>query len=437
MPAKVYVLCRFAARSGLYQPWLDQIDSVPVQVVDQPIHRWQPPEDAGLIVTHLHYHWEALHALRNIYQAGKIPILILADGILEYRNTFLHPGLPAGSIFHPLFGHKLACLGRAPARLIESWGNAGRCEVIGLPRLDQVQRLARRSSHEKFRILVASATTPAFDDDQQRIVAGSLIALRNWSAGRTLSDGRELELVWRVSPQLATELGVAQEDESERPELDSVMAETDAVITTPSTLFLESALRGRPTALLDFFHHPSFVPAAWTLRCREQFGQVISELAEPPAAKLEHQEFILHDQLECRTPATPRMEQLIKAMLEAGTQAAQTNAPLQLPHRIVPFMPEVTDTASHSDNLAQLYPDNDAFEIKDRQRLQIELTAAIERLQQLPDELDQRDEYIDQLHQKNDQLKVRVRELHARVQSLRQRLGIDQQPGSPGEKSDD
>ena len=437
MPAKVYVLCRFAARSGLYQPWLDQIDGASVEVVDQPIHRWQPPDDAGLIVTHLHYHWEALHSLRKIYQAGTIPVLILADGILEYRNTFLHPDLPDGSIFHPLFGHKLACLGRAPAKLIESWGNAGRCEVIGLPRMDQIKRLEGRSSCKKFRVLVASATTPAFDEDQQRIVAGSMIALRNWATGRTLGDGRELELVWRVAPQLANELGVAQDDESERPELDFAIAQSDAVITTPSTLYLESALRGRPTALLDFFHHPNFVPAAWTLRCREQFGQVISELANPPAAKLEHQEFILHDQLECRTPATPRMVQLVEAMLAAGIHAAQSGDSIQLPNRIVPITPELTDAATQSDNLAQLYPGNDAFEIKDRQRLQIELTAAIERLQQLPDELDQRDEYIDQLHEKNDQLKARVRELHARVQSLRQRLGLGHPPGSPCDKSDD
>ena len=38
----------------------------------------------------------------------------------------------------PLMGHKLACLGRAQARTVESWGGLGKCEIVGQPRFDEM-----------------------------------------------------------------------------------------------------------------------------------------------------------------------------------------------------------------------------------------------------------------------------------------------------------
>ena len=87
----------------------------------------------------MHYRWEGLAALRKLSaDHPRLPLLVLADGILEYRNTWLNPGLPAGCMFQPLLGHKVACVGKSQARVLESWGNVGKCELVGLPRLDSV-----------------------------------------------------------------------------------------------------------------------------------------------------------------------------------------------------------------------------------------------------------------------------------------------------------
>ncbi len=91
--------------------------------------------------------------LRRAVERG-IPTLILADGILEYRNTWEHPQLPAGSLFQPVLGHKIACLGRSQARILESWHNGNRCEVTGSPRFDYVRRdgsVARAATERAFR----------------------------------------------------------------------------------------------------------------------------------------------------------------------------------------------------------------------------------------------------------------------------------------------
>ena len=50
----------------------------------------------------------------------------------------MHPDIVPGSIFQPVVGHKIACLGRSQARILESWGNVGKCEIVGAPRLDRL-----------------------------------------------------------------------------------------------------------------------------------------------------------------------------------------------------------------------------------------------------------------------------------------------------------
>ena len=79
-----YILCRFADRSAIYNTWMDDCP-IPCVVVDDCAPQWQVPSDAGIVITHMHYRWEEIHALRKMFQKSSVPVLILADGILEYR----------------------------------------------------------------------------------------------------------------------------------------------------------------------------------------------------------------------------------------------------------------------------------------------------------------------------------------------------------------
>jgi hypothetical protein len=99
--------------------------SIATEVVEEYLPDWRVPDDAGILVTHMHYRWEEITTLRRIFNDNRVPILILSDGILEYRNTWEHPDLAKGSLFQPVIGHKLACIGRGQARILEGWGNEG------------------------------------------------------------------------------------------------------------------------------------------------------------------------------------------------------------------------------------------------------------------------------------------------------------------------
>ena len=81
-----------------------------------------------------------------------------------------HPELADGSMFQPLVGHKVACIGRGQARFSNPGGIPGKAEVVGLPRLDDVlnQEPAPIQSDGMFRLLVATANTPAFDEGSER-----------------------------------------------------------------------------------------------------------------------------------------------------------------------------------------------------------------------------------------------------------------------------
>ncbi len=424
---KAYILCRFAKTSSIYTSWMAD-SPIPVVVVDEYLPDWPVPADAGILITHMHYRWEELMALRKVRDENQIPILILSDGILEYRNTWEHPDLVDGSLFQPVFGHKLACIGAAQARVVESWGNPGKCEIVGLPRLDQVSQAVANTtgSADQFRLLIATASTPAFDESQRKTVLHSLKAMKEWSDRNPVLGNRRLEVVWRLSDGFESELGVGDDLAIEdREPLSQVLDGVDAVVTTPSTIYLESVLRELPTAWLDFHNSPQYISSAWTISSSGQIETVVNDLASPPSHKLVYQNFVLHDQLASRTPATPRLLKLIRSLVEAGCVAREKRVPIELPARILSDEGGHPGATGEEFKMDALYPSNPVFENDDPRRLQIELAAAIKRLEQLPCELAEKNKYIAKLMRSLDRSRERVEDMHNRVVAIRKRFGVE------------
>ncbi len=386
---RAYILCHFADESSIYKSWLDQLP-IPWEVVSGYTTDWLPPEDAAIIITHMHYSWEELSILRKLNtNFAHLPVLILSDGILEYRNTWEHPDLPEGSMFQPLFGSKLACIGKSQVRSVESWGNPGRCESVGLPRLDSLLtgRPSKIQRKGPFRLLIATANTPAFNDHQRATVVNSLTHLKRIVDANAVINGRPVEVTWRLTSGLDEEIGLPTPDPGKKTALLEMIDQVDAVITTPSTLYLESVLKKRPTAILNFHNTPLYVASAWTISAPAHVRQTLLELESPPEPKMLFQEAMLHDNLECRTPATPRLIQLITTMIEAGRTARKENRDVQLPYRVLNDPEKGFFPVLDSFELNRLYPHNEVFENEDVARLQIELEALTKRLDSAPLEI--------------------------------------------------
>ena len=386
---RAYILCHFADESPIYKPWLDQLP-IPWEVVSGYTPNWIPPDDAAIVITHMHYSWEELSILRRLQEEyPQLPVLILSDGILEYRNTWEHPELPEGSLFQPLFGHKLACIGRSQVRAVESWGNLGRCESVGLPRLDAVlaEQPPKVQREGPFRLLIATANTPAFDDDQRKTVIESLTHLKRIIDANTVINGRDVEVVWRLTSGLDEEIGLPTPAKGKKPSLLSVIDNVDAVITTPSTLYLESVLKKRPTAILDFHNTPMYVSSAWSISAPAHTRQTLLELESPPEPKMLFQDAALQDNLDCRSPAIPRLLELITVMVDAGKTARNNDTDLKLPYRILHDSEKGFFPVLESFELNRLYPNNEIFQNDDVTRLQVELEALTKRLDSAPVEI--------------------------------------------------
>ena len=351
---KVVVMTTHPGHS-IYRSWISCCP-FPVTNLDPSGPDAAIPDDTLLLVTHDTYTEPGRSLIRKAVAAG-VPTLILADGILDYRNTWEHPQLEAGVIFQPVLGHKIATIGRSQSRWLESWGNGGKCETVGLPRLDKHCGFHRRQhrTDEPFRILINTAITPYFTESHRQKVTASLRDLKAFFDNSSTHNGVRLEPVWRLTKGLDAELGVLSKvSDLSGHEMAVTLKEVDAVITTPSTVILEAGLFGLPVATLDYCNTPHYIATAWRITAREQIAETVRELINPPEPKLLFQETSLHDSLECATPAAPRMMRLVAEMVEHGFRARAAGKPLSFPHSIL--APQISAPVENRFRMDRLYP---------------------------------------------------------------------------------
>jgi len=177
----VSVLCRTGGQSSLLTPWLDAVPA-PVDVVEDFDEDWTPSDEVALVVTHCHYEVRDLILLERLRCEGRVGVLILADGVLEYRNTWEHPELPPGALFQPVRGHKLACVGRSQARRL--------CATAGVPESTRIADL----SDGEMDALRAQVSEMSVEGDLRREVSMNIKRLMDLGCNRGLRHRRGLPL---------------------------------------------------------------------------------------------------------------------------------------------------------------------------------------------------------------------------------------------------
>jgi hypothetical protein len=319
-------------------------------------------------------------AIRDLVRR-QIPTLHIVDGIQEWRNTWENPAFTIGEelampMFQPILCHKAACLGREQVRIFESWGNLGKCEVVGLPRLDaMISRRPRiRGAGEPFRLLVATARTPGFTPAQMDAARRALGDVKQWCAAHAQIDNVAIEPIWRLTHNLHAELNVTNNlKDCFGGDFADILQQVDALITTPSTAMLEGMLQGVPVALLDYTNSPPYNASAWMIAAPEHIDGALRGLISPPPARMVLQDTLLHDQLECRTPAAPRLNRLLRAMAKCGRRCRRAETPLTFPYRILSDDQDGHHLPEERFDLRTLYPHHPVFGRFDQVELQVEL----------------------------------------------------------------
>lgn len=342
------------------------------------VGREAAPSDIDLAIVSDEWWWENSLTICALKRKG-VPTLHVIDGVIDWKNTWENPrstqeanGLP---LFQPILCDKVACLGQAQARLLGAWGSSAKCEVVGAPRFDRYYGMKRRTRDisEPVRILVMTANTPYFNDEQHQAMLNGLIAVRDFFAAAT-EAGLPIEAVWRLTKGLDEEIGVVSKtSDFTGRELADILTTVDAVISSPSTALLESMLLGLPTAILDFSNLPHYIQPSWRITAPAHISEVVGELVNPSPAKLLHQETVLHDTLECSSPAAPRLTRLAATMINQGREARlRGESPVFAPN----LLSSPSSTNAFPENrfdLATLYPGHAVFRMNKLAELQAEL----------------------------------------------------------------
>lgn len=382
-------------------------ESLDVRIVgaEEVLSRAQPGELAIFFSEHFHQFRDAIDQLRE----RNVATLYAIDGILEWRNAWENrPDEPASPFtMRPVLSHKVACIGRSQARVLSSWGNESKVEVVGLPRLDRLRNRKPRQRDGDLRLLILSAKCPGFTDEQIERARTALRDVKRWCDANETIRGRRLVPYWRLTQDLASEIGVENlTQDLTGSDLANVLEDVDAVVTTPSTAMLEGMLQGLPVALLEYNLCPRYVPAVWEINTSEQIDAVMGELAEPSEIKLAHQQAILRDALECESAATPRIVELAEAMLECASMCVSNDEPLRFAPSILQESNRPEYIGQTSFQHAQFFPDEDVFHESDLSKLQIALADARRELDQrqariiqLEKELGQAHGIFDEIHQ--------------------------------------
>lgn len=192
----------------------------------------------------------ARYAVEQAQRVGACVVLLM-DGIVEYRNTFLNPGAGA-NFLRPAPADVIACAGEMDRRTLAALGNDA--VATGLPRLAPLHNLGPLTDRRA--IMVATANTPAFTDDERARLLAALTRIRDACAAA------HIRIHWRLTGGLELPLAVT----CDRRPLAQVLADVRAVIATPTTLLVESMLAGRPTILLDPFTTPCWQVAPWIIQ---------------------------------------------------------------------------------------------------------------------------------------------------------------------------
>jgi hypothetical protein len=258
-----------------------------------------------------------------------IPTYHVLDGILEWRNLFENPrttvvenGAP---LYRPLISDHTFAMGEIQ-RLTLQWLGNDNVHAFGLPRFDALPVKPCRVGHVEGRpkVLIATANTPWFSDEQKTRFCdefGHLVDL--------LRPRSDLAIEWRVAEPVAVEFGLA--NSTQQPSTVALQSAA-ALITTPSSLVIESMRLGVPTLVFDPYACPILNPSAWHATSANTVLQLLHSLLAPDDERAGLQNTLRDFSAPKETDAAKKIAEFLCHPTRDCVSAPSAFAALDAPH---------------------------------------------------------------------------------------------------------
>lgn len=390
---------------------------------------------AGDVAMFFSEHFDRFRQCITELKRNNVATIYMIDGILEWRNAWENRTDEVACPFamRPVLSHKVACIGENQARVLNGWGNVGKTEIVGVPRfdryLDEASPVVADEKHDRFRVLVLTAKTPAFTDSQWATVSQSIADCKSYAD----ANADSVEFVWRLTGGLDELVGVENSiSDLTGIQLHDQLKNVDAVLCTPSTAVVESMLSGRPTALLNYFDCPSYLNLPWNVNHASQLAPVIEQLKQPNDRKLHFQNQQLQQILYRESSASERLIALVNAMQESALEQVAQGKDLSFPPNLLP-MPAASPINFDS---RAMFPNVREFQETDLVQTQTQLAHARRHINHLDHRIAELESELKQAHQIFDEIHdhpiagpiVRIRE---RVLATLQNIRPKAQPDHP------
>ncbi len=381
-------------------PFRDQLN---IQIAaPEVVLRQAQPGDLAIFYSE---HFERFRECCQQLKSRNVATLYMIDGILEWRNAWENrpDELACPYTMRPVLAHKVACIGQSQARILDGWGNVGKTEIVGIPRMDHfydssqpIAAAETSNDSNQFRVLVMTAKTPGFTPKQIQTTTQSLRDLKAWQANNPTINGRRVELVWRLTGDLAQQLEVENHlSDLSGGELKEMLIGVDAVITTPSTAMLEAMLMRLPVAVLDYHNCPHYVSSGWDICSAEHIELAMIQMANRNSARMLFQDNELRASLHCSTSATERFVDLAQSMLQIAQQKNSTGQALEFPDQLLSDPPIHLSEFSHN----RIYTNAEEFRITDKTELQVQWSHARREIDRLKCELENTQANLDEAYE--------------------------------------
>jgi len=261
-----------------------------------------------------------------------IPTLMFQDGTLDWIIQYQgdkYGGSGGPTHFHPILTDKIATIGHQSARLISSWNEASKVEVVGFPIIQSIideidfEKKEKLIIKDKVKVLVTSTRQGWFCEEQKLSFIEALHDLNNY-----FSANNKYEVVWRLSRNLSDIVGVENTlKDKESYELKDIIVDSDIVVSAQSTVVVEAMLQNKPVAIIDYLNSPQFYSTSWFITNKKQISSTIESMLRREANRMSYQDYLLNDILQLEKNSIELSAELIKKIVEFKRQYPTKNLP--------------------------------------------------------------------------------------------------------------